>query len=247
MGAMGRLLRIPGVADVGLDAVAVYGSSPHFHETYMAAVFSRPTEVRWGSQPHAVGPDRIAVLNPREVHGGADRSRACPQDVFYPDPALLAARFGDPEPRRFPVPVVEDAALARELCAAARSDDPARLAAALVELFERHAAPARPGAQAPAALPRPEALEAPVADWARAAGWSPSHFSRRVRALSGLSPTDLRRQQRVYAARELIEAGAGLGEAAAEAGFADQAHMTRQMRAILGVTPGELRRKAPAK
>jgi AraC-like DNA-binding protein len=249
MTATGHMLRFPGVADVALDAVAVYASPAHFHETYMAAVFSRPTTVRWGGEAHPVGPDRIALLNPREVHGGTDQSRVCPQDAFYPAPELLIDRFGDAEPCRFPLPVAEDAVLAGALCAAARAGDSDRLAAALVELFERHAEPAAPPGPAQAIWPAdlPEAFEAPVADWARAAGCSPSHFSRRVRALSGLSPTDLRRQQRVYAARDLIEAGAALGEAAAEAGFADQAHMTRQFRAILGVTPGELRRKAAVK
>lgn len=243
MSCSGRLLRFDGVADVALNAVALRPSPPHFHATYMAAVFSRPVSVRWADQEHAVGPDRIAVLNPREVHGGTPVSCDCPQDAFYPAPALLAARFGSPERRRFLRPVVEDPALATELGAAARAGDANRLAAALVELFERHADPAA-APDLPLARPalRPDALEAPVAQWARAAGLSSSHFSRRVRAASGLSPTDLRRQERVYAARALIEAGAGLGEAAAEAGFSDQAHMTRQFRQILGVTPGELRR-----
>jgi AraC-like DNA-binding protein len=36
----------------------------------------------------------------------------------------------------------------------------------------------------------------------------------------------------------MIQAGAELADAAAGAGFADQAHMTRQFRQILGVTPG---------
>ena len=244
MSAPGRLLRFAGVADVALDAVALYASPPHFHETYMAVVFSRPVSIRWRDATFAAGPEHVAVLNPREVHGGTSQSRGCPQDAFYPHPGLLADRYGAPEPRRFARPVVHDPALARELGAAARAGDAARLGATLLELFERHAEAAAPDASTADAWPSalPEALEAPVADWARAAGWSPSHFSRRVRALLGLSPTDLRRQERVYAARALIEAGAGLGEAAAQAGFADQAHMTRQFRTILGVTPGELRR-----
>ena len=244
MSTTGRLLRFPGVAEVMLDAVALNTSPPHFHRTYMAAVFSRPVAVVWGEHEHLAGPERIALLNPREVHGGTARSRDCPQDAYYPDPELLLGRYGAAEPRRFPTPVVEDAVLARELGAAARAGDASRLGRALLDLFERHAEPVAPGRPAQEACPStiPEALEAPVAQWARAAGWSPSHFSRRVRALIGLSPTDLRRQERVYAARALIEAGAELGAAAAQAGFADQAHMTRQFRAILGVTPGELRR-----
>jgi AraC-like DNA-binding protein len=42
-------------------------------------------------------------------------------------------------------------------------------------------------------------------------------------------------------ARRLIESGADLAQAAADAGFADQSHLTRVFRAMVGVTPGEFR------
>ena len=84
-------------------------------------------------------------------------------------------------------------------------------------------------------------LGAGVAAASRAQGVSRSHFSRTLRALTGLSPRDMRRQRRVARARALIEGGENLASAALESGFADQAHMTRQLRSLLGVTPSALR------
>lgn len=243
----GVLLPIPGIAEIAAQVTTRYRSMPHFHDTYSVGIFSEPATIWCRGRLWAIGPRQIAVLEPREVHGGRGDARECPQDAFYPDPRLLAKMFGAEEPVRFPTPVIEDPELAAEFAAAAGSAAPDRLRAAIRELFVRHGICGRPaspihsvgkalGSKIEAALDRS------VAECSRAAGLSPSHFSRRVRALLGLSPRDYRRQQRVLAARALIESGQDLSSCALEAGFADQAHMTRQMRSMLGVTPGLLRR-----
>ena len=57
----------------------------------------------------------------------------------------------------------------------------------------------------------------------------------------GLAPSDFQRQLRVRAARRLLAQGTPPAQAAAEAGFADQAHLTRWFRRYYGVTPGAYR------
>lgn len=44
-------------------------------------------------------------------------------------------------------------------------------------------------------------------------------------------------QARVRRARDMLQKGANIADAAFEAGFSDQSHLTRNFRAIYGVTP----------
>jgi hypothetical protein len=63
---------------------------------------------------------------------------------------------------------------------------------------------------------------------------------RRFQATTGLRRGQVDRVRRARAAYALLTAGAGLAEAAAAAGFADQAHMTRELRRLAGATPARL-------
>lgn len=78
-------------------------------------------------------------------------------------------------------------------------------------------------------------------DLAAAAGCSRFAASRAFTAVYGLAPSDYQRQLRLRAARALLTGGASGAEAAAYAGFADQAHLTRWFRRYYGVTPGVYR------
>lgn len=246
---MGDLLRIPGVAELAVNVMTRYVCPPHFHNTYSIGVFHGPVRIWCRNKHWAVEPGQVVVLEPREVHSGTADSCDCSQDAFLPDPQLLMALLGSEEPTRFPSPIIDNADLAAELSAAAALGDQERLCAAFYELFVCHGiagAPTSRGHEAGGVL-RSAITAAPgsrVLDSSRAAGLSRSQFSRRVRALLGLTPRDFRRQQRVSAARALIESGEDLSHCAIEAGFADQAHMTRQVRSLTGLTPAALRRKA---
>jgi helix-turn-helix protein/AraC-like protein len=57
----------------------------------------------------------------------------------------------------------------------------------------------------------------------------------------GMPPHAWLAQLRVARARKLLETGQRPAEAAAAAGFADQAHLTRWFRRVVGVTPGVYR------
>jgi AraC-like DNA-binding protein len=78
-------------------------------------------------------------------------------------------------------------------------------------------------------------------DLAAAAGCSRFTATRAFTAVYGLAPSDYQRQLRLRAARSLLTGGATAAEAAATAGFADQAHLTRWFRRCYGVTPGAYR------
>jgi AraC-like DNA-binding protein len=180
----------------------------------------------------------------------------------------LADMAGRPPARPlFAWPVLEDAALAtavRRLHAALiggagpleRSE---RLAAAVTLLVRRAAtrppapaarlggaASAGPGAAAAAgkiraflndeyASPVTGAQIAAVADCSRYAAY------RAFQGTYGLAPSAYQRQLRLRAARRLLARGVAPADAAALAGFADQAHLTRWFRRCYGITPGAYR------
>jgi AraC-like DNA-binding protein len=79
---------------------------------------------------------------------------------------------------------------------------------------------------------------------ARAAGWSPAHFARRVGEATGLSPRAYFQRQRVHlVCRKLLASSASVAEIAHEFGYADAAHLNRHFRAWRGLTPTEYRRR----
>jgi AraC-like DNA-binding protein len=80
-----------------------------------------------------------------------------------------------------------------------------------------------------------------ASDLAAAAGCSRYTATRAFTAVYGLAPSDYQRQLRLRAARALLTGGTSAAEAAATAGFADQAHLTRWFRRYYGVTPGVYR------
>jgi AraC-like DNA-binding protein len=171
--------------------------------------------------------------------------------------ALLAGGSGWP---RFPEPVVMDPELAWGLrrVHAGLSQDPepleaeSRLSWLLGELVRRHASPA-PDLDGPVGrLPGSGRLARQVmtrladqlscppglADLAAEAGLSRYQLLRSFRADVGMPPYAWLAQHRVARARLLLDRGHRPAEAAALAGFADQAHLTRWFRRVVGVTPG---------
>jgi AraC-like DNA-binding protein len=84
--------------------------------------------------------------------------------------------------------------------------------------------------------------DAPTLDeLAQLAGIGKFQLLRRFKRAYGTTPHDWLLQQRADRARGLIRHGAGLSEAAAGAGFADQSHMTRVFMQRFGFTPGAWR------
>lgn len=83
-----------------------------------------------------------------------------------------------------------------------------------------------------------------MAEMARLAGLSSTHFNRRFRQLLRMAPVEYLRTVRVQAARRLLAGStATLAQIAAETGFTDQSHFTRRFRQATGMTPLAYRRR----
>jgi AraC family transcriptional regulator len=81
----------------------------------------------------------------------------------------------------------------------------------------------------------------------RAAGCSPFHLSRLVRAVTGLSIHRILVRQRLRHALELVlSAGTGLSAIAYAAGFGSHSHLTDAFRREYGCNPDQVRRRRPA-
>ena len=82
-----------------------------------------------------------------------------------------------------------------------------------------------------------------LADLAGCAEMSKFHFSRRYRALTGLTPMEDLRQLRLEAARDLLlTTDLPLKAIAPRTGLGDEYHLSRLFRRAFGIAPGELRR-----
>jgi AraC-like DNA-binding protein len=73
----------------------------------------------------------------------------------------------------------------------------------------------------------------------RYAGLSPFHLSRVFREAVGMPPHAYQTQVRVCLAKSLLGKGLPIADAAARAGFYDQAHLTRHFKRVVGLTPGQ--------
>lgn len=82
---------------------------------------------------------------------------------------------------------------------------------------------------------------------ADALGVGVRQLHRRCEDAVGYGPKLLERVLRFRRAEQLVEQGAGLAEAAAGAGYADQPHMNRDFRRLTGRSPAELLLSDPSK
>jgi len=83
-----------------------------------------------------------------------------------------------------------------------------------------------------------------MAEMAKRAGLSTTHFNRRFRQLVRMTPSQYLRTVRVQHARGLLAmTDKPLAEIAAVTGFTDQSHFTRRFRQTTGLTPDAYRRR----
>lgn len=183
----------------------------------------------------------------REHVGPGWAIRAGASHVLQPAPALTLV-LADPQSRlaaqlqqalvRAPI-----APLPPDLLALLTADGPLRDLPARVEqqlpgprhpLDPRLAAALRLATQ-----PGTGGEAAAVAAMAAHCGLSPSRLRALSQAQFGLPFAKLLLWSKVRRACVALAHGAGLAEAAQDAGFADQAHLTRTMARVIGLTPGE--------
>jgi len=90
------------------------------------------------------------------------------------------------------------------------------------------------------AITRGLATGAAVSSVAADAGYSARTLQRQCVTVYGYPPAMLRRILRLRRALALVDAGVGLSDAAARAGYADQPHLHRECRDLAGVPLGQL-------
>ncbi|HEY8966012.1 MAG TPA: helix-turn-helix transcriptional regulator, partial [Candidatus Methylacidiphilales bacterium] len=79
---------------------------------------------------------------------------------------------------------------------------------------------------------------------ARRVGLSTSQLTRRVRALTGMSPAAYLIRERIgHACAQLAETERSVGEIADALGYADPSYFVRQFQAVMKTTPARYRRK----
>jgi AraC-like DNA-binding protein len=230
--------------------------APHRHDSY--AIGLTLTGVRtfaYRGEGRRCLPGDLHVLHPDETHDGAPGSEAgFGYRILYVDPALVGAALG-----RASLPFVGDpvvagsGAPARGLAAVIAGADEGLdevsandLVVALAEGLSTLAAGTREArsaidgiavASVRAALMEEGSEGTPMAALEVVAGLDRWTLTRQFRAAYGTSPHRFRTMRRLERARRLMQAGTGLAEASAAAGFADQSHMTRQFKRAYGLTP----------
>ncbi|WP_181707322.1 helix-turn-helix transcriptional regulator [Chthonobacter rhizosphaerae] len=245
-------------------AFRVHRYAPHSHDTFVIGVIEAGCEAyRLRGERHYAMAGDVCFVNPGEVHDGEPLGDGYAYRMTYPSEALMAAVAADLRDRdahgvpHFRSAVVTDpeafALFGRahrllEAGAGALGADEALLAAYAL-LVERHAdVPARPLAEAPAAVQRArDYLDAhhtedvDLATLAAVAGLSRHHLVRAFKRHTGLTPHAFQTDRRVRTARRLLGAGEALADVAAACGFSDQSHLTRVFKARVGVPPGAFR------
>jgi AraC family transcriptional regulator len=188
------------------------------------------------------------------------------------DPGLVARVTAEDfglDPARVPVPPLDGVhlpqlraamlAVCDELTAAAAGG---RLAAEslanvmAVHLLRNASVPRHTARRPDAALPREklrvvvEYVEEHLGDgltlerMAAAARLSPYHFARQFKAATGLPPHRYVIARRVERAKQLVQDGLSLSEAAVSAGFSDQSQFSQHFKRLVGVTPGQFLKSA---
>jgi AraC-like DNA-binding protein len=257
---------VPGIVEVFHAHYTEYAYPMHVHDVWTLLIVDDGA-VRYELDRHEHGTpnDTVSLLPPYVAHNGAPvtdagfRKRVLYLDLDSStlDESLIGAAVDGPDLR--------DPLLRRRVgqlhAALARPGDELEAESRLALVGQRlrghlRRPPERSAEQPPGggtvARRLRELLDERVADGvtlAEAAGAvhaHPAHLVRAFGAAFGIAPHQYLMSRRVERARRLLLDGMRPGEAAAVAGFYDQAHLTRHFRRWVGVTPGRYRSARPS-
>ncbi len=238
---------------------AGHGFAPHRHDTYAIGFTLHGVQsFRYrGAAEHSV-PGQVFVLHPDETHDGhAGTSAGFRYKILYLEPRAVHDALGEGR-RPLPFlrqPVSSDSRLAAAIIPALDDlDMPVEELHGdqiILDLADALAAADPSGTRRPLTAGHWRAvgavrdfLEANVenaitsAELEAVAGLSRYAVARHFRSCLGTSPYRYLIMRRLDRVRSLISRGAGLADAAAACGFADQSHMTRHFKKAYGLSPG---------
>jgi AraC-like DNA-binding protein len=233
------------------------GFSPHRHDTYALGLTLHGIQTfRYRGAERFSSPGNVIVLHPDEVHdGAAGTSDGLIYRMIYLPPELIGAVAGHRRALPFVAnPVVADRGLWQALADILgdlgqepgdllMDDVTMRVFAGLSRQAGASSKAVAGNARSAVLLARDfledhcdetvrsEALEAVT-------GLDRHELARQLRRVLGTSPHRYLVMRRLDRAKRLLAEGAALADAAAHAGFADQAHFTRHFRKAFGMTPG---------
>ena len=237
---------------------AGHAFDPHRHDSYAIAITLGGLQAFGyrGAEQHSL-PGQAVVLHPDEKHDGhAGGEAGFRYRILYIAPRLIRDALGKTQPLPFvPEAVCDDprliAALRLALDDFAEPLEDLQVNQIVLELAEALVAldPSLPARPLPSAdLPAIERARALLEenldvilrseDLEAASGLDRYSLARQFRAVLGTSPYRYRVMRRVDRARQMIEAGQTLSDAALASGFADQSHMTRHFKKAYGLPPG---------
>lgn len=263
-----RVLATPwdGVYGTHIDSARHYRR--HSHAVFGIGLMERGAQksASGRGQVEAYAGD-VIMCNPGEVHDGQPLGSPSRRwRMLYLEPGAMAAAMGVPAAGlELTRPVAQDPRLRLALeqllqklqawsgGGRSRAHDALACEASLAWVCElltgRHTLGAeRPAKAVTAIAPHIQQVRERLAadllapptlgEMALAAGLSKFQLLRHFEKAFGLTPHAWLLQQRAERARGLIRGGAGLAQAAAACGFADQSHMTRLFARQFGFTPG---------
>jgi AraC-like DNA-binding protein len=243
---------IPGVREVLHATFREHAYPAHTHDAWtLLLIDSGAVRYDLDHAAHIAAPETLTLLPPHVAHDGrtAVAGRAFRKRVLYldaewlPESAIAAAVHS-------PTITRADAAAAVRAFHAATAHQGEELAAesAVLSLREKaldHLGGMRPRASSDDPLARRlrDLLDARLTESFTLAqagdvlGAHPSHLVRAFSRAYGIAPHRYVTGRRVDLARRWMLIGTPPAEAAALAGFHDQAHLARHFRRVLGVTP----------
>lgn len=261
---------LPGFAEVrSLRAhFTSFAFEPHAHAEYVLGAVQDGVQRyshRFGES--YLQPGGLFTINPDEIHSGAPalQSGYAYRVVYVPQQTVLDAFADVPgadHPRYFLRPEAHDPELARRFSYTMslfdadypenRLEVESHFVACLREFFTRHAVPddaehvganLRLASRLKCFLYEHAAEGVSLDELAQEAGLSKYHVLRTFKAATGIAPHAFLNQCRVGLARQALEKGHSLTEAALAAGFSDQSHLSRRFKALVGMSPGQYRRQ----
>lgn len=235
----------------------------HFHEEFAIGIIESGCQAfTYDSNARRLdmGEGSVSLISPGIVHEGwPSTEQGWSYRMLYPSISTVDEAavniFGTPHVS-FHRPVVHDPALYGTLLAlheAAEGDESTMELETLFLCAIRLALSSHAGKNESRHLADPSSMakirdlledvydeDLTLSDLQNVAGLSKFHLLRQFKRSFGLPPHAYLLQVRVRRARDFIWKGMPLVDAAAMAGFADQAHMTRVFRKTFGFTPGAI-------